>query len=144
MQPGQKFEQCFTTLNAAGTKMSPGVRGSVHLMALRHRERLRGVHLKPQRTTKWNSENGAGPSLGSHHIGQRRLSKNYVTFMPAGTFFSSDKILAQRRCLQWHAGIIAAKNGIKLIKSKWGGDLRCLCVKTATNTKTTLSLEQKM
>ena len=149
---------CFATKNAArteiwtmfhhfecsGNRKCHQGRGSVHLMALRHRERLRGVHLKPQRTTKWNSENGAGPSLGSHHIGQRRLSKNYVTFMPAGTFFSSDKILAQRRCLQWHAGIIAAKNGIKLIKSKWGGDLRCLCVKTATNTKTTLSLEQKM
>ena len=43
--------------------MSPGAEGGAHLMALRHRERLRGVHLKPQRTTKWNSENGAGPSL---------------------------------------------------------------------------------
>ena len=89
-------------------------------MALRHRERLRGVHLKPQRTTKWNSENGAGPSLGSHHIGQRRLSKNYLTFMPAGTFFSSDKILAQRcKC---HAGIIAAKNGDKV---DHGGNSKC-------------------
>ena len=90
---------------------------TVHLMAPRHRERLRGVqvHLKPQRTTKWNSENGAGPSLGSHHIGQRRLSKNYLTFMPAGTFSAQIKFWLKGAVCNDMLVLSQQKMGIKMI-----------------------------